>query len=670
MRPRQHWQEALRRGSGRKTSSRDNAKQTRQGQGRKGHRTGTAKNACTGRATVSVQGVPRGAYLTSLHALGVPDVTGEESYDGVAERVTWNLCQARKLLGVRKCLGAAIEPYTRCLRHLRANERATLLQLSNDPDWIFDGRGVTFSRDLVEAYFPGSGNHEPSPRLRGEIKSILLDGARIFGNLVLSNIQVREELSLNHVVVQGRVSMENVNGDRQPLGADGLRRGGGCALSFKGANIERNLYISRSSFRSVCLDGLKAQAELFLLNVDVTESASVVKARIDGRMGFHDVGSNGLTTRLQTDVAAARAGLPIIRLEGGRFSGWVELLVRCRILDLTEANFFAGMSIQASYAEVCLDRMVMHAPSILSSHRWDPYRDISGGMPRFFGGPAPRLVSLAGCDVAPLTVAGVDLRPCRFSGAFNLDRLRIDGQLIFHEIRGKWQTRRRAIGDELLWRHVNEPKKGEKVWYPVTVQRSGEWSRKRLLEEEHTANPADRAREISGIYRNLRKSLEDSKNEPAAADFYYGEMEMRRRAEGASVEGLLILVYWAVSGYGLRALRSLAFLALLLILGAICFFAVGFGHSAITTYVPVTSHIVPPRIAGGVAYKEETVQGPRPGWRVAMDYTMQSATSLLREPPTQPTLTLTGKADAAVLRLAGPALLALAVLAIRGRTKR
>ena len=33
---------------------------------------------------------------------------------------------------------------------------------------------------------------------------------------------------------------------------------------------------------------------------------------------------------------------------------------------------------------------------------------------------------------------------------------------------------------------------------------------------------------IAGLYRALRKGREDAKDEPGAADFYYGEMEMRR----------------------------------------------------------------------------------------------------------------------------------------------
>ncbi|MFD5305122.1 hypothetical protein ACFVOO_32435 [Streptomyces rochei] len=33
------------------------------------------------------------------------------------------------------------------------------------------------------------------------------------------------------------------------------------------------------------------------------------------------------------------------------------------------------------------------------------------------------------------------------------------------------------------------------------------------------------------VYRALRKAFEDQKHEPGAADFYYGEMEMRRHAD-------------------------------------------------------------------------------------------------------------------------------------------
>ncbi|MFI6149924.1 hypothetical protein [Streptomyces sp. NPDC051109] len=68
---------------------------------------------------------------------------------------------------------------------------------------------------------------------------------------------------------------------------------------------------------------------------------------------------------------------------------------------------------------------------------------------------------------------------------------------------------------------------------------------------------------MAATYRRLRKAFEDSKNEPGAADFYYGEMEMRRhdRTGTPSAERGLLHGYWLLSGYGLRASRALGWLA-------------------------------------------------------------------------------------------------------------
>ena len=71
--------------------------------------------------------------------------------------------------------------------------------------------------------------------------------------------------------------------------------------------------------------------------------------------------------------------------------------------------------------------------------------------------------------------------------------------------------------------------------------------------------------QIAGLYRALRKGREDAKDEPGAADFYYGEMEMRRHVGRTSdrpadnhasvlsrgrVERSILTAYWLVSGYG------------------------------------------------------------------------------------------------------------------------
>lgn len=99
---------------------------------------------------------------------------------------------------------------------------------------------------------------------------------------------------------------------------------------------------------------------------------------------------------------------------------------------------------------------------------------------------------------------------------------------------------------------------------------------------------------MAGLYRQLRHGLEQARNAPAAADLYYGEMEMRRRApvnsrgQGYSeaqartraklkgrAEKAILHAYWFFSGYGLRAWRPLLVVGSLIVpasadLSAVC----------------------------------------------------------------------------------------------------
>ena len=82
------------------------------------------------------------------------------------------------------------------------------------------------------------------------------------------------------------------------------------------------------------------------------------------------------------------------------------------------------------------------------------------------------------------------------------------------------------------------------------------------------------------MYRSLRKAREDSKDEPGAADFYYGEMEMRRlAAKRLSGERAILFAYKALSGYGIRASRALLALAASLLLFAGAFHLLGVRRS-------------------------------------------------------------------------------------------
>ena len=109
-------------------------------------------------------------------------------------------------------------------------------------------------------------------------------------------------------------------------------------------------------------------------------------------------------------------------------------------------------------------------------------------------------------------------------------------------------------------------------------------------------------------------------------------------ASRGRVERAILTAYWLVSGYGLRAWRAVAWLAVVTALLALAFHLVGFA--------------VPPR---PVSY-----------W-TSLLYAFRATLSLTDN---QVTLTAWGQLLQAVLRLTGPVLLGLALLALRGRVKR
>jgi hypothetical protein len=82
-------------------------------------------------------------------------------------------------------------------------------------------------------------------------------------------------------------------------------------------------------------------------------------------------------------------------------------------------------------------------------------------------------------------------------------------------------------------------------------------------------------------------------------------------------------------------------------------------------YVPVRGKIANQPVAD----KQTTVPDGQPGFREAAYDSVAGATSLLREPTTDPFITI-GRIIEIALRLLGPLLLSLAVLALRGLVKR
>jgi hypothetical protein len=204
---------------------------------------------------------------------------------------------------------------------------------------------------------------------------------------------------------------------------------------------------------------------------------------------------------------------------------------------------------------------------------------------------------------------------------------------------------------------------------PYNVSSSRHWrTSQHHPDSDLTPDPED----VAALYRQLRKALEDGKNEPGAADFYYGEMEMRRHDRTGTPLGerSLLWAYWLVSGYGLRASRAVAWLAVSMLVTILLM--MGFG---LPQYAPKQKATGSVPVGGGTVTFEIDKDDPKNPTRnrftdqrfeKALKVTLNSV--VFRASGQE--LTVAGEYIEMTSRFSEPILLTLAALAIRGRVKR
>jgi uncharacterized protein YjbI with pentapeptide repeats len=339
----------------------------------------------------------------------------------------------------------------------------------------------------------------------------------------------------------------------------------------------------------------------------------------------------------------------------------------CRGMRLTD-----GAVIEARWAEVCLDAVDFGRPSVLAGV--DPFPDLDESplqarVAQPWRTARPRLLSLRGSDLRNLVLSNVDLRACRFAGAHNLDQLRLEatidladrpsGLRVGSALPPLWHwTRRRTLAEEHRWRRTRPKPAG---WYPPACR----------MRDPAKPEPPLRPADIAMLYRALRKGREDSKDEPGAADFYYGEMEMRRHDRTAPwPERMVLWLYWLVAGYGLRASRALGWLLGLLALATVLLATAGFAPAPAAT--PLTVAI----IGTPLQQRSQPTANPPPEMTAERPFPDRLGTAALVAVEgavfrtSDQALTYKGRLIQAGLRFAGPVLLGLALLSIRGRIKR
>ena len=655
------------------------------------------------------------------------------------------------------CIGIRLPSTRMCLAHANEEETAAALKLIGETGEI-DARGCPITPALLERILiavPRGENEKPL------IRSCRFDRATFSGDAGFGDATFSGDAEFGDATF---------NGD-----ADFYK------ATFKGAYFVGAKFVSEADFTGATFSGpVEFSVATFAGDADFTGAtfrrarfhlatfcgagfgdatfnglAEFGDATFNGDAGFNkatfngDAGFDGTTFKQHAGFAGvrfeqARKFGPLLAhrglvLDGVQFAQPVQIEVSSTGVCCRGARFPGGVQFRLRWARVALDDTDLAAPSILAGIPGLSREELARReeqMARAWRlqmtgeiSERPQLVSVRRANVAGLGLSKVSAADCRFEGAHNLDKLRLESDVSFATAPSplgsgtpRWGGRE-VIAEERAWRaDPRRPKRSRRHWVAPGWP---DW----LGDQPDVLGPG----QIAGLYRALRKGREDVKDEPGAADFYYGEMEMRRyrpvssrnpcdqssatlqgragrgiltaywlmsgyglrasralavkgqiarlyrarrkghedvNPDGQSsgtvqgrVERAILTAYWLVSGYGLRASRALATLLLILALATIGFVTVGFGPSTTTAYQQVTQP------SGGTSYEPREIRGAPPGWAEAVTYSAQSTTSLLRAPTTEP-LTESGHVIEIMVRLLGPLLIGLALLALRGRVKR
>ncbi|MFH9439080.1 pentapeptide repeat-containing protein [Streptomyces rochei] len=416
------------------------------------------------------------------------------------------------------------------------------------------------------------------------------------------------------------------------------------AAAFKGdAMFESATFMGRAMFESATFERATMFESATFENAAVFRSATFVEAASVGPL-----------------VCAGR-----VVLSGAVFGGPVTLSITTRSLECRRTRWSSTAEIRLRYARVDFAHAVFEYPLTITAEH-DPFvltdgRQLAEDQCSSAPDPRVRVASLRGVDAAHLVLSDLDLSGCLFAGTVHLDQLRLEGACIFDTTppAGHWRrwppvrfTKRRALAEEHHWR-ASQP--GAVRGWNVAVLGAGR------------AGPL----QLAPVYRALRKAFEDGKHEPGAADFYYGEMEMRRHADDIprSERGLLT-AYWALSGYGLRASRALAWLGTTMLLTIVLLMAFGLAQDTpkqtATGTVPVGGGRVTFEIDKGAPQNPTGDQFTAKRFEKALNVTLNSV--VFRSSGQD--LTTAGTYIEMTSRFTEPILLGLAVLAIRNRVKR
>jgi hypothetical protein len=358
-----------------------------------------------------------------------------------------------------------------------------------------------------------------------------------------------------------------------------------AGVAFNRATVRESSLFSSAVFSgSAHFEDVQFRTYTLFDDADFAAPASFARARFGGHAAFRHV---VMRDALQLDnaifeqnldfrdalfTASQRVAPLLVResldLDRARFDDDCSLLITAESVRCSGAEFRGHTELRIRCADVTLERAFLRAGSVVTSYEGSDELtqaplagedDERHGECRENAPAAPRLISLREASVEDLHLVEVDLRLCRFAGARGLETIRLDSESVRFQVtpRRFGHVARRVLAEELSWRHSRDGSPSPTLSLP------------RWAAAEDVLAPA----QIARIHRSLRLACERS-GEPGE-DFYYGEMEMRRR-DPSSPGRAGIALSWLTDGYGLKPMRAVYGLVAFAITVGVVFDIVGF----------------------------------------------------------------------------------------------
>ena len=165
--------------------------------------------------------------------------------------------------------------------------------------------------------------------------------------------------------------------------------------------------------------------------------------------------------------------------------------LKAESISLSGAIFEAGGRLDVDGASVSLDRLVVD------------------GRLTIIGSNGASVTSMQNADAGAVTLASIDLSDCIFWGAPNLDEISIESTVVLKSPPGWWRTRRHVLQMNFY---------GEML----TIAIRG------LLNMLRVSSKLQQLLKLLACTFHFERVSKENRTNPGAADFYYGEMEMRR----------------------------------------------------------------------------------------------------------------------------------------------